>query len=431
MPMYPYGVPADPSQPMPPYGQPGAPSMPMYPYGQPGGPSMPMYPYGMPGAPSQGFPTMAPAQPKKSHKKLWISLAVVTVLLAASGGGVAFALQQLSAPANAAIQFCANLKSQNYDAAYDMLTAKMQGQYTHQQFSQGSQVLDTAEGQVTGCKPSTSGNAYQYSLGASTATVSAVIDRNTQGSLSGALHLKNENGWKIDAIDTSLLGVNLTSLQTVQGFCAAMISKNYTSAYSYLGSALTSQSSTALFTSATGLWDLVDGPVTACNLTTIATSNTDTATTLGASVTRSTRGAQSGSISLDVEGGSWKISSIDQSLLGTDLAPLDTINQFCGYLKANHLDSAYNLLSSGIKQDISKSQFESLDYFGMPAGVKWTTCQPRLSTYKIQSGEASVDTDLRIAGTYQGIPINQSLALTFFAIQEGTSWKVDGWKAVK
>ncbi len=130
----PYGPPAAPSQPM--Y---GAPSQPMYgtpgqpTYGAPGQPS-----YGTPGQPSYGAPGQFGqiAQPRKrSLKGLWIALAIVVVLLALAGGGVVYALTQLAAPAEAAISFCNDLKTQSYSPAYQLLSAKLQGQFTQVQFT--------------------------------------------------------------------------------------------------------------------------------------------------------------------------------------------------------------------------------------------------------------------------------------------------------
>ncbi len=224
----PYGPPAAPSQPM--Y---AAPSQPMY-----AAPSQPMY--AAPSQPMDGAPGQFGqiAQPRKrSLKGLWIALAIVVVLLALAGGGVVYALTQLAAPAAAAISFCNDLKTQSYTPAYQLLSTKLQGQFTQVQFTQGSQALDGVEGTVTSCKQGT-GNAYAYSFGGTTATLLAVITRSKQGDLSGTIHLKSENGtWKVDGLDTSLLGANLASLQQTLTFCTALAAKDYSSAYSQLGSA--------------------------------------------------------------------------------------------------------------------------------------------------------------------------------------------------
>ncbi|HZC78903.1 MAG TPA: hypothetical protein VE258_14220, partial [Ktedonobacterales bacterium] len=130
-----------------PYAPPAAPSQPMY-----GAPGQPLY-----GAPGQFGQIAQPRQ--RSLRGLWIALAIVVVLLALAGGGVVYALTQLAAPAAAAISFCNDLKTQSYTPAYQLLSAKLQGQFTQVQFTQGSQALDTVEGTVTSCKQGT-GNAY-------------------------------------------------------------------------------------------------------------------------------------------------------------------------------------------------------------------------------------------------------------------------------
>ena len=97
------------------------------------------------------------------------------------------------------MQLCDDLKAQNYDSTYSLLSSKLRGQYSSTDFHQAATQLDTAEGRVTSCAQAQGGNSYTFSLGSSTATVVAVLTRATQGSLQGAVHLLNENGkWTVD-----------------------------------------------------------------------------------------------------------------------------------------------------------------------------------------------------------------------------------------
>jgi hypothetical protein len=424
-PLNPYGTPLDPGQTANPYLPPGT----NPPYGQPAGPSQPMYPYGQPAAPSQpmwqqgpfGQPSAPPAAPKRSRTWLWITLAVVVVLLAGLGGGAVFAIQQLQAPANVAVQFCNDLKTQDYASAYGLLGSSLQGQYTGDQFKQGSQILDTVEGPVTACKQASGSNAYSYSLGASSATLSAVITRAKQGDLTGTLHLASQNGtWKVSAVDTSLLGVNLGALATAGTFCQALQAKDYSTAYGLLGSTAQSQISQADFQASTVIWDQLDGPVTGCTLTGLGAGNSDTAAALTVSLTRQTRGAQSGSLGMDVEGGAWKISQVDSTLFGTDLDPLIVGTAFCDAIVATKFDVAYALLTSDLQGQYSKAQFA--DIFRLPAGIKYVSCAPKLSTYKVNGSDANLDMTVKInnGGTNENHTFK--LALT----KEGTDWKIAG-----
>src|SRR5262249_25426068 len=291
----------------------------------------------MPSQPLASMPGMLPPAPapKKSRTGLWIALAVVVVLLAAGGGGGLFALNLYKAPGDAAIKYCDALKGQNYDTAYSLLSSGLQAKYSKDQFRLGSKTLDVVEGPVTACKQATSSNAYQFSLGDSTASVAAVLTRGQKGDLSGTLHLKNEGGtWKIDGIDTALLGVNLDALGTAFAFCAALQAHDYPTAYGFVGSSLSAQGSQTEFTTAAAAWDQIDGAVTGCALTGLGSDNSDTAATLNVGVTRAKAGARSGTIGLAVEGGAWKISQLDSSLLGPDLAPLAVGSLLCADLAA-------------------------------------------------------------------------------------------------
>lgn len=336
-PTYP-GMPTDPNQPM----YPGAPpSGPLY-QGAP--PSQPFYP----GAP--GYPTVtAPPAPKKSRRGLWITLGVIAGLLVLGGGGAAFALVQFAAPAAAAGTFCGDLKAQNYGGAYSLLSSKLHQQLTAEQFSQGSLALDSAEGKVTACGQASGGNAYSYSLGASAATLNAVITRATAGTLQGNIRLVNESGWKIDSLDTALLGVNLGALQAAGAFCQTLQTQDYATLYGLLGSAATTQEKQADFVAGGQLQDQVDGKVTACSLVGLGSGNTDTAASLKVSVTRATLGQRQDTVGLDLENGAWKVNAVGPQLNGTDTTALAVGLRFCTDIASSNYTDIYGLFSDSLK----------------------------------------------------------------------------------
>ena len=436
-PLYPYGQPGmpptmppypaeggqpatvDPSQPLYPYpyGQPGAPSQPLYPYpyGQPGAPSTPLYPYGGYGPPSQGFPA-AEVGPKKSHRGLIIGLIIGVLVLALIGGGAVVGINQYQAPANAAQHFCTALEGQDYVAAYGLLSSQLQAQYTQAAFTTASQTLDQVEGRVTACGEA-AGSGYNYTLFGATATISSVITRAQSGALSGKLHLVNDSGWKISGLDTSLLGVNLASLQALANYCGALQQQNYTMAYSYLGSTLQSKVSQTTFSQQAALHKQVDGAVTACAITGFGSGNNDATTKLVVSISRSTLGQVSGAISLDLESGSWKLTSIDSTLEGSDLGGLLVIQKFCAYLKAGEPDKAYLLGTTSFQAANNRSQFDSA--FSI-AGVTYG-CTLQFPTYKV-----TADLDAQITGaiTLSGGGAQDSLPTVFLAEKSGTTWKI-------
>ena len=251
--------------------------------------------------------------------------------------------------------------------------------------------------------------------------MTAVLTRTKQGNLQGGVHLVSENGWKIDALDTSLLGINLGALQTLGAYCAALETQNYTTAYGFLGSTLTSQAPQALFTAAEQLQDQVDGKVTGCAISAISASNTDTSTTVTASITRSTLGARSGNITLDGTGGTWKISKVDDALQGSDLAPLVTVVLFCAALQANDFATAYSLLSAA--QQALGTEAEFAASLTLPSGAKWGGCTPDFSTYKVSGTTAQITGAIAVlsaSGTNLG-----SVTTKFLLVLEGGAWKID------
>lgn len=408
------GYPGGSSQPL--YGQPSTYSQPM---GQSGPYSQPM---GYPGSPSVA--TMAPSRQKRSLKWLWITLAIVGGLAILGGGGGIFALSLYGAPGAAATQFCSYLKAQNYDSAYGMLSTRLKGQYPADQFHTVNAQLDTAEGRVTACAQASGGGAYDYRLGGSMATVVAAITRAKQGNLQGGMHLVNESGWKVDGLDTALLGVNLGALGTLNAFCIALKSQNYTVAYGLLGSSFQSALKQDDFVAQAQIHDTIDGVVTNCALDTV-TSSSDIAAALLVAVTRGKLSAASGAIGLAVENGGWKVTRISPQAQGSDLEPLLTGMRFCSLVVAGSWQEAYALLSSAVQQKVTLDSFKS-DHFGLPGGYKYLSGTPNLDTYKASPDGGPYDSTVKVQQLSSGSTF--TLTLTLFVRPFSEGWRINGWR---
>lgn len=404
------------------YGQPGAPSQAAY--GQPGAPSQGFY--GQPGMASQAFQPPMPAKPKKSRRGLWIGLGIAAVLLLATGGGAGFAAVQYFAPAVATGELCAALKTQNYTAGYGLLSSGLQGQFTQDQYTQASTALDKIEGTVTNCATSQGSNSYTYSLGSDTAAIQAVITRSTAGSMQGTLKLKNEHGtWKIDGLDTGLLGVNMGALLATGAYCQALQSQNYTAAYGMLGSAVTGTLTQAVFVSQAKLHDQLDGTVSACDLVGLGTGNSDTNASLTASIARTKLGQKQGQLSLDVEGGAWKISTIGTSLQGTDLGALLVTQEFCKDLhSANYADLLHNVFSDAYKGNASVADVQAL-FGGAVDDIKWAGCTPIISSYTVSGTSASIQVTLIVVQVSTGQTDSGPILVKL--VQQSSGWKVDNF----
>ena len=428
-PLYPYGQPAAPSQPLYPYGQPAAPSQPLYPYGQYGQPSqtLPGQP-GQFGPPSQAFPGMAPAaQPRSMPRGVIIGAIVALVILLLAGSGTAFAVTQVQpAAANAATAFCGALKSQDYSTAYNALSPKLRAQYTQANFAQDMGVVDKADGTVSSCQQSTSATAYSYSLGSSTATDLILISRGSN-SLQGKFHLTNTGNvlsanWKVDTIDTSLLGVNLKAVEATTAFCTALQNKDYTTVSAAFATPPTSLPTAADFTSSGALWDQIDGPITTCAVAGLGTSNDDATASLSLAVTRAKSGAHTSAVTLSASGDTWKISSIDATVFGADLGPLTIGTQFTNDISAGKLSAAYSLTSSDFQSSFTLSQFTQ--NWQLPAGLK-LTFKAELDTYKVSGSTGTYQASVKLADTASGASVTLSMTLSF--TKEGGTWKLDAF----
>ncbi len=206
----------DPNQP-PPYGQPPPP----YPYGQPqqppyGQPAQPYPPYGQPGQPYAQpqynippLPAYAPPQPKKSRRRLWITLGVIfgVLLLIFVGGIVAIVVLVNNSPAKTVVQqYYDAVKSQNYAQAYsylDIQTLTLNGQEqqaTQALYTQVAQFVDQQNGTVTDYNI-TGVNLNSSTSTGNTATVTVNVTR--RGNIQEVhVQLRQEgNNWKIITID--------------------------------------------------------------------------------------------------------------------------------------------------------------------------------------------------------------------------------------
>jgi uncharacterized protein DUF3828 len=287
-------------------GQPG--------YGQP--------PMGQP--PMYGQPMMPPAAPaKKSRKRLWITLGVIAGVLVLACGGIGFFLfslgQAVAQPITVATTFCTDLKTQNYTAAYGLLSSKQKGQATQDLFSQGAKLQDQVDGQVTGCTlQSNSSAGFQFDSSKGTATLPATVQR-TQA-WNGKLKLVKEGSdWKIDDIDASLQGRDIAPIVVGNVFCQALASGDFHTAYATFSSHLQSQSTEEQFQQsfvAAFQQAGVQIKVVGCTPKFGSYTVSDTSATLDSSLDISANGTTVSvgtRLSFVKEGGVWKIDNLDVS----------------------------------------------------------------------------------------------------------------------
>ncbi len=356
----------------------------------------------------------------KAGRRLWITLGAIGALVLLLGGGGVFLYAQYSAPGGAAARFCGDLKIQDYQAAYGLLSARLHTHLGEDQFVQDAQALDTAEGKVRACGQVSGSDAYRYSLFGSTATVNVAIGRSAvwQGSMS----LRSESGdWKVDALATSLLGVNLGVLQTLRDFCTALQRQDYSGAYTLLDSRLQAAATQDEFSQLLKDHDGVDGTVSVCGLSGVDLGNTDSSAQLTASITRSKLGQRQGPITLATAGGVWKITSIAEALQGTDLGSVQVATQLCVDLAIGDFTDAYiGLTSSTFQAAVTQAQFTA--FFELPAGDSYIGCNLDLTTFTLSGATASFNVTFQIKVEATGQTGEVVAKVTF--VQENGAWKI-------
>ncbi|GEM_PF-707170 len=385
--------------------------------------------YAPPGTPTEGYPQagVAPAAPPKRSRTgmiVGIVAAVVIVALLAGGAGYYF-LSYLPMQARAQVTsvargFCDDLTTQNYVSAYEATGSALHSKYTQTLFTQDFAALDKAEGAASACSGSLS-----FTYGNSTATYATTLTRSTSGPLQGALHLKQEGGtWKVDAIDTALLGVNLEALQTELGYCSALEQQDYTTAYSYLDSSVQASTSQTDYTNTENLHDQINGKVTACTVTSIGTPNDDTQATMTVSITRANLAAQTGTVTLTNQGSKWTISQLATSAEGEDVGPYMVGQQYCADISAGNYSAAYSLTAADFQALVTEAQFAAGWQPVSGVTVEWSCGKPDLSTYQVSGSSASYD--FLLTATVPGGGSNSQTAKLLFS-NDGTSWKVEGY----
>jgi hypothetical protein len=372
-------------------------------------------------------PLKAPlARVKSAPKRLWITLGVVAALLVVVGGGAAYGIAQYKAPADAATAFCGHLKAQRYAAAYGLLSATLRAQLTQNQYTQASTTLDTLQGKVTACGQAATDNAYSYRLGASTATVNSVITRAKAGNFQGAVYLVSEHGaWKVERLDTALVGVNFGALLAAGTFCQDMATQNYTGAYGLLASAARAHAKASDFAAQAALQDLVDGKVTACALASLGKGNTETSASLTVSLTRAKLGQRQGDLSLTKESGVWKVAKVDQRIQGTDITGLAVAARFCADVTKGDYADAYTLASPRFRGSQTAAQFAA-DFTFTDQGqqIKVVGMKADPASYKVTGTSAQI----QITITYElGSSGNQAAAPATLKLAQASSgtWQID------
>lgn len=205
----------------------------------PAAPIMPVAPEAATTAPPASTP---PAEvlgaPRKRLSLAWrlgLTLAVSALLLAGAGGLYAYASQLAAQPQKVLASYCAAVKRDDYRAAYALLSSSAQAQESETQYLADATARDTIEGPVTQCSgsPTQALSPLSFLRAPRSIIFNAQITRKSAANGQIAL-TRDEVGWHIAALSSTLQGVDLGPLATEQALCKAFNQHAYDQAYALL-----------------------------------------------------------------------------------------------------------------------------------------------------------------------------------------------------
>jgi hypothetical protein len=228
-------------------------------------------------------------------------------------------------------------------------------------------------------------------------------------------------------------------LEAAQAFCGDLKGQAYSAAYTLLSSRYQATLSQTQFVQTAQLQDQVDGTVQSCGLQTGSTSNfsidfSQNPATIAAQIAR--KKTFSGNLMLVKQGSDCKIDTVDPSLQGTDLGPLEKGNAFCQFLATGNFAGAWQQFSTSLQAQRPKAQYianikSGLAQLSKQLGVtvKIAGCKLGLSTYTVSSDDstASATSDLMVRA---GSPsVDQPQKMDF--IKEAAGWRIESLTNIK
>jgi D-alanyl-D-alanine carboxypeptidase (penicillin-binding protein 5/6) len=178
-------------------------------------------------------------------RRIVVTVVVVVALLAGLGASAIWAvggMRQAARAAAAATAYCAALQQEKDAAAYALLTPATQAQSTRAIFTLSAELQDGVDGPITRCVVPAPGLDAGLSLGpgGDHVTLSMRIARHTLRS--GTIALAQVGGaWRVESVSPALAGTDVGPLVAEEQFCAALRTKDYTSAEQALASAMRAQ----------------------------------------------------------------------------------------------------------------------------------------------------------------------------------------------
>jgi hypothetical protein len=221
----------------------------------------------------------------------------------------------------------------------------------------------------------------------------------------------------------------LQPARVAQAFCTDLQTQRFAQAYSLLSSSFQQQVTKAEFTLASQLQEQVDGRIRGCPTASgpsidLAFGQPKSHVAFLITILRSRQ--FQGHIELIQQQGTWKVQAIEQSLAGTNVAPLVTASTFCSAIIKGDYAAAYNTLSSRQQSIAPESQFAQQLQSAFGGAVRLNSCTLDFASYHVQANSAAVAMtfNLTISTSSTGSLTTGLVSILNLRLESG-GWKVD------
>ena len=222
---------------------------------------------------------------------------------------------------------------------------------------------------------------------------------------------------------------NIQPERTVQAFCQDLQSHRYAAAYAILSSSYRVNLSETQFTNISQLQDQVDGKIRACPVATgpsldLSFGTPQNQTSYLITILRDQ--PHNGHIAVVRQSDAWKVDALQQSLTGTNVGPILTVQTFCEAIMKADYATAYNALSRRQQNLATEPVFAAQFRSALGGPVNLNSCTMNYATYTVRTSVASIATTFNLTiSTASGGSMTTRLVTLLSLTQENGAWKVD------
>lgn len=167
----------------------------------------------------------------------------------------------------------------------------------------------------------------------------------------------------------------------MRAYCADLVARSYTDAYSMLSAQARATLTVAQFTQAAQAADHGEGPVRACGASArggysylLGSGHASMTITITRTITRAGAQPSTGTLRLVAAGGAWRVGDLGPTLLGMDLGALQATMTYCAAARTQNYAALYRVQSNALHQGVSVAQYIQVEQLRAALDGPVTTC---------------------------------------------------------